>query len=107
MQDDSVTVTAEQVLQAAEVMESRLRWAQTVPEHLLKHFAKRIWELRAAIVTSHLGLERLQQRITVVQNNMDVLDHYVAGGFTFEDRWERPLGSAQEEESVRRNLDGS
>jgi hypothetical protein len=86
MWDEGVALGAEQVLLAAEQLEVTLRTEQTVPEHLLKHFAKRIWELRAAIVAPDRLLEKLHQRMQVVQNNIDVLDHYRAGGFRFENR---------------------
>jgi hypothetical protein len=87
MQSEGVAQVAEQVLAAAEMMEVTLRTEQTVPPHLLKHFAKRIWELRAAIGDPDRALERLQQRIGIVQNNMEVLDYYRAGGFRFEQSW--------------------
>ncbi len=86
MQDERITIGAEQVLRAAEHLEVTLRTEQTVPTRLLKHFAKRIWELRVAIVMPDRVLETLHQRMAVVQNNMDVLDHYLAGGFRFENR---------------------
>ena len=84
MQDERITIVAEQVLGAAERLEVILRTEQTVPEHLLKHFAKRIWELRATMIGPDQMLEKLHQRIQTVQNNMAVLDHYLAGGFRFE-----------------------
>jgi tetraacyldisaccharide-1-P 4'-kinase len=95
MQDPGVAIVAEQqaaeqvaeqVLVAAERLEVTLRTERSVPEHLLKHFAKRIWELRAAIGCPDRMRTKLHQRMVVVQNNMDVLDHYCAGGFRFENR---------------------
>ena len=84
MLGENVDIAAERVLLAAERLEVVLRTEQTVPEHLLKHYAKRIWELRAAIGAADYMVEKLQQCIDVVQNNMEVLAHYRSGGFRFE-----------------------